>query len=149
VTLRARWVECRYTCEPVGNLHGHGLRVRSLRWSADDMYLHSCGLDGAVYTWSIQKLCRIREVMQKGCQYSCVTAVGDEKDGRVFAVGDDCKIKEFSALELAVSKELDAGVEVSSARCVAVLRDCGAEIRLPLSKPRRKRRRRSTHRAHG
>ena len=101
-----------YTCEPVGNLHGHGLRVRSLQWSADDLFLHSCGLDGAVYTWSVKELKRIRETMQKGCQYSCVTAVGDEKDGRIFAVGDDCKIKEYVD-PLTISKEMDAGVEIT------------------------------------
>lgn len=88
------------------------MESRLLQWSADDLFLHSCGLDGAVYTWSVKELKRIREAMQKGCQYSCVTAVGDEKDGRIFAVGDDCKIKEYVD-PLTISKELDTGVEIT------------------------------------
>ena len=39
--------------------------MRCLAWSADDQYLTSAGMDGAVYEWSIKEMKRNREHVLK------------------------------------------------------------------------------------
>uniref|UniRef100_A0A061RT72 Wd repeat-containing protein 65-like n=2 Tax=Tetraselmis sp. GSL018 TaxID=582737 RepID=A0A061RT72_9CHLO len=95
-----------YTCENVGNLRGHNGKVRSVAWSADDRFIVSAGLDGAVYEWDVLSFKRVRENVLKGCNYSCVTCSADQR--QVFACGSDKKLKEIE--EGQVTKELDTDV---------------------------------------
>ena len=83
-----------YSMENIGNLKGHNGKVRSLCWSADDMRLVSCGLDGAIYEWSIQTFQRVSENVLKSCSYTCAVLSPDAKT--VFAVGSDKTLKELS-----------------------------------------------------
>ncbi len=82
-----------YTCENIGNLRGHNGKVRSMAWSADDSKMVSCGVDGAVYEWSMKDFKRAGEHVLKACNYSAVTCTPDGKN--MFAVGSDKKIKEI------------------------------------------------------
>ena len=82
-----------YTCENIGNLRGHNGKVRSMCWSADDSKMVSCGVDGAVYEWSMKDFKRAGEHVLKACNYSAVTCTPDGKN--MFAVGSDKKIKEI------------------------------------------------------
>jgi WD40 repeat protein len=82
-----------YTCENIGNLRGHNGKVRSMAWSADDSKMVSCGVDGAVYEWSMKDFKRAGEHVLKECNYSAVTCTPDGKN--MFAVGSDKKIKEI------------------------------------------------------
>jgi WD40 repeat protein len=67
--------------------------VRSISWSADDNFLFTAGIDGAIYEWEVKSLKRTRENVIKGCMYSCVVNVKDCKT--FFAVGSDRKLKEL------------------------------------------------------
>lgn len=87
-----------YTLENVGNLKGHNGKVRSLCWSADDMRLVSCGLDGAIYEWSIQTFQRVAENVLKSCSYTCNVMSPDGKS--VVAVGSDRTLKELSNCQI-------------------------------------------------
>ena len=82
-----------YTCENIGNLRGHNGKVRSMAWSADDSKMVSCGVDGAVYEWSMKDFKRAGEHVLKACNYSAVACTPDGKN--MFAVGSDKKIKEI------------------------------------------------------
>ncbi|CAK9865196.1 unnamed protein product [Sphagnum jensenii] len=82
-----------YTCNNLGNLRAHSGKVRSISWSADDNFLFTAGIDGAIYEWEVKSLKRTRENVIKGCMYSCVVNVKDCKT--FFAVGSDRKLKEL------------------------------------------------------
>uniref|UniRef100_A0A7S0QB36 Cilia- and flagella-associated protein 57 n=1 Tax=Cryptomonas curvata TaxID=233186 RepID=A0A7S0QB36_9CRYP len=94
-----------YTCDNIANLRGHNGKVRSVCWSADDSRVVTCGMDGAVYEWSVRDAKRIGDYVLKSCNYTCaVSAV----EGRgTYAVGSDRKLKEI--VDSNVVKELDAG----------------------------------------
>ena len=81
-----------FTCANVGNLRGHGGKVRSVSWTEDDAAIVSAGADGAVYEWRVKDLARCKENVQKGCEYQCAVA-GFE--GHAFAAGSDGAIREF------------------------------------------------------
>ncbi|KAL5255192.1 hypothetical protein ACHWQZ_G014581 [Mnemiopsis leidyi] len=83
-----------YTFENVGNLKGHNGKVRSIVWSQDDSKIISCGVDGAVYEWSVYTSKREGESVLKTCSYTCA-AVSPE-GGTTFAVGSDKTLKEIS-----------------------------------------------------
>ncbi|KAJ1618791.1 quinon protein alcohol dehydrogenase-like superfamily, partial [Pavlovales sp. CCMP2436] len=61
-----------YTLEPIGTLKGHAGPVRSLGWSADDLAIVTCGVDGAVYEWAVDGLQRVEDHVLKSCQYNAV-----------------------------------------------------------------------------
>jgi WD40 repeat protein len=87
-----------FTMENVGNLKGHNGKVRSLCWSADDMRLVSCGLDGAIYEWSVQTFQRVSENVLKSCSYTC--AVLSPTSNTVYAVGSDKTLKELNNCQI-------------------------------------------------
>lgn len=135
-----------YTMENVGNMKGHNGKVRSLCWSHDDMRLVSCGLDGAIYEWSIQTFQRISENVLKSCSYTCNVMSADGKT--VFAVGSDRTLKELNNCQIVhdVSSANKANpsevvltqvVVSNSGRAVIVSTAQGAlrSMRLPLTNP--------------
>ena len=83
-----------YTFENVGNLKGHNGKVRSIVWSQDDSKIISCGVDGAVYEWSVYTSKRDGESVLKTCSYTCAAVSPD--GGTTFAVGSDKTLKEIS-----------------------------------------------------
>eukprot|EP00762_Andalucia_godoyi_P001507 ANDGO_00191.mRNA.1 hypothetical protein len=72
-----------YTSEQLGFLRGHNGKVRSLVWGKDDSRLFSCGVDGAVYEWSVKDLRRDGENVVKTCQYFAVGSCGLTADQAV------------------------------------------------------------------
>lgn len=99
-----------YTCENVGNLRGHGGKVRSVSWSADDAKIVSAGTDGAVYEWKLSDFQREKENVIKGCTYNCVVAAPD--DERFFAVGSDGTLREFDETSQ-IAREFDTGLKLT------------------------------------
>ena len=96
-----------FTCANVGNLRGHGGKVRSVSWTEDDAAIVSAGADGAVYEWRVKDLARCKENVQKGCEYQCAVA-GFE--GHAFAAGSDGAIREFDEpFEVAREFQEEAG----------------------------------------
>lgn len=93
--------------ENLVNLKGHSGRVRSLTWMADDTRLVSCGIDGAIYSWSITDLMepnqngyrRDGETITKACTYTSVVALPD--GSAVYAVGTDKMFKELRDNQIA------------------------------------------------
>jgi len=79
--------------ENIGNLKGHNGKVRSIRWSADDNKLVSCGMDGAIYEWNMFTYKRDGEFILKSCSYTCVSLSPDCRT--IYAVGSDKTIKEI------------------------------------------------------
>ena len=101
-----------YTAENVGNFRGHGGRVRSVFWSADDAKITSCGVDGAVYEWTPKEFQRQKEHVKKGTEYGCV--VGSTDGENAYAVGADAVTK-TNALRVfddthQLVREMDTGV---------------------------------------
>lgn len=95
-----------YTCDSVAVFRGHTGNVRSLYWSLDDSAIISAGVDGAVYERRLDTpQQRTQEYVQKGCKFTSALCT---EDRRIYAVGDDCILKEIS--ERNVQKTLDAGV---------------------------------------
>mmetsp|Transcript_155 Transcript_155/g.483 ORF Transcript_155/g.483 Transcript_155/m.483 type:complete len:1201 (-) Transcript_155:691-4293(-) len=95
-----------YTCELIGNLRGHNGKVRSLCWTQDDSKIVSCGMDGAVYEWSLENTKRGHESVLKSCNYTSAVCSPDGKF--TFAVGSDKKLKEISDSQ--ITKDHDAGL---------------------------------------
>jgi len=83
-----------YTFDNVGNLKGHNGKVRSIVWSQDDSKIISCGVDGAVYEWSVYTSKREGESVLKTCSYTCAAVSPD--GSTTFAVGSDKTLKEIS-----------------------------------------------------
>ena len=83
-----------YTFDNVGNLKGHNGKVRSIVWSQDDGKIISCGVDGAVYEWSVYTSKREGESVLKTCSYTCAAVSPD--GSTTFAVGSDKTLKEIS-----------------------------------------------------
>ena len=80
-----------YTFDSLGSLRGHSGKVKSICWSPDDSRIITCGLDGAIYEWTIKDLKRISENVQKTCLYTCAIC---SEDGRaIYASGSDKKLK--------------------------------------------------------
>ncbi|XP_063616617.1 cilia- and flagella-associated protein 57 isoform X2 [Cydia splendana] len=79
----------------VYNLKGHNGIITSLTWSANDLWLVSCGTEGAVYEWSMSTGQRVGEVILKTNQFaSCAV----NSHGKVtYAVGSDGEIKEIGS----------------------------------------------------
>jgi len=102
-----------YNGEKVVDMRGHNSKVKGLNWGADDSTLISCGQDGAVYQWNVEKGTRVGEFVSKGTIYNC--AVGNNE--MVWSVGTDKILKEMelpdysgSSNSLNVVKELETGV---------------------------------------
>ncbi|EDV23339.1 uncharacterized protein TRIADDRAFT_27651 [Trichoplax adhaerens] len=81
------------TFDNVTNLKGHNGKVRSVRWSIDDGSIISCGMDGAVYEWSVFTSKREGESVLKSCSYTDVTVSPEGKV--IYAVGTDHTLKEI------------------------------------------------------
>ena len=101
-----------YTAENVGNFRGHGGRVKSVFWNADDTKIVSCGVDGAVYEWTPKEFQRQKEHVKKGTEYGCV--VGSSDGENAYAVGADAvtktnALREFDDTHQLV-REMDTGV---------------------------------------
>ncbi|XP_029362494.1 cilia- and flagella-associated protein 57 isoform X2 [Echeneis naucrates] len=79
--------------ENILNLKGHNGKVRSIKWSQDDSWLVSCGMDGAVYEWNTQTGKRESENVLKTCSYTGVAYSSDCKT--ILAVGTDLTLKEI------------------------------------------------------
>ncbi|KAF0306764.1 Cilia- and flagella-associated protein 57 [Amphibalanus amphitrite] len=82
------------TFENVGNLKGHGGKIRALRWAPSDNRLVSCGMEGAIYEWDLQLCRRCGENVLRGCNYFSTAVSPDAKT--IYAVGSDKMIKEVS-----------------------------------------------------
>ncbi|XP_037094875.1 cilia- and flagella-associated protein 57-like [Pollicipes pollicipes] len=82
------------TFENVGNLKGHGGKIRALRWAPSDNRLVSCGMEGAIYEWDLQLGRRCGENVLRGCNYFSTAVSPDAKT--IYAVGSDKLIKEVS-----------------------------------------------------
>jgi len=102
-----------YNGEKVVDMRGHNSKVKGLSWGADDSTLISCGQDGAIYQWNVEKGTRVGEFVSKGTMYNC--AVGNSE--MVWSVGTDKILKEMelpdysgSSNSLNVVKELETGV---------------------------------------
>jgi uncharacterized coiled-coil DUF342 family protein len=72
--------------------------VESLHWTTHDSRLISAGKDGAVYQWDVSEggesgMKREGEYVLKGCSYS--QALSNSDGTVVYAVGNDCQIKEI------------------------------------------------------
>lgn len=125
-----------YTCELIGNLRGHNGKVRSLSWSADDskvsvtlmfesccgamtdmFQIVSCGMDGAVYEWTLKDFKRVHESVLKSCNYTSAACTPDGKF--TFACGSDKKLKEIS--ESTINKDFDAGVVLTQVTLFGVI----------------------------
>eukprot|EP00055_Hartaetosiga_balthica_P003769 m.8941 g.8941 ORF g.8941 m.8941 type:complete len:1202 (-) comp3312_c0_seq1:127-3732(-) len=99
-----------WSFQNVGSLKGHSGRIRSITWSHDDTLIVSCGMDGAVYEWSVFDKRRVYEHVQKTCSYTSTCI--DKETGSIYAVGSDktLKVIKNSSLEL----ELPTGMSESS-----------------------------------
>ena len=64
--------------EIVSNLQGHSHKISSLSWSPNDMYLVTCGADGAIYQWDAVKNQRVYEVVKRSRQYT--SAIIDQNE---------------------------------------------------------------------
>lgn len=76
-----------YTLELLGALKGHAGPVRSLAFSADDLAIATCGVDGAVYEWAVDGLMRVDDHVLKGCQYNAVLCAERASSATLVAAG--------------------------------------------------------------
>ncbi|KAJ3047877.1 Cilia- and flagella-associated protein 57, partial [Rhizophlyctis rosea] len=95
-----------WTFDPLGSLKAHNGKIKSLYFTPDDMHLVSCGLDGAMYTWSVRDLKRENEVIVKSTGF--LGAVGERGGRRCFVVGLDRGVKEIT--DSAVTCEMESNV---------------------------------------
>ncbi|XP_060782965.1 cilia- and flagella-associated protein 57 [Neoarius graeffei] len=86
------------TFDNILNLKGHGGKVRSVVWSADDSHLVSCGMDGAVYEWNALNGQRESESVLKSCSYTSLALSPDTRS--ILAVGNDCTLKEIQDCQI-------------------------------------------------
>ncbi|XP_059051011.1 cilia- and flagella-associated protein 57 isoform X2 [Achroia grisella] len=79
----------------VYNLKGHNGRITCLAWSANDLTLVSCGMEGAVYEWSMSTGQRVGEFILKTNQFNAcaVNSIGKS----AYSVGSDGEIKEIGS----------------------------------------------------
>ena len=76
-----------------------------MRWSTDDGSIISCGMDGAVYEWSVFTSKREGESVLKSCSYTDVTVSPEGKV--IYAVGTDHTLKEIS--DSSILRDIHAG----------------------------------------
>jgi WD40 repeat protein len=98
-----------FTAEKVADLKGHNNKVRSLFWLEGGDELLSSGQDGAIYLWDVMGNRRItnREFIKKSVFYTSVVYSG--VNGSIFAVGSDRLLKELSASDFTLLKDIDGG----------------------------------------
>lgn len=99
-----------YTGEKVADLRGHNSKVRSIFWMPSGFQLLSCGLDGAVYLWTLDGAKRTGEFVNKGVMYTSVVNTTNS----VLVVGNDRSLRELSLPELAPSRVHDAGLVLTN-----------------------------------
>jgi WD40 repeat protein len=75
----------------LATLKGHTGRIRAISWSKNDCLLISCGMDGSVYTWDMQKFSRCQDFIQKGIDFFSVSCSPDAR--HVYTLGSDKSIK--------------------------------------------------------
>lgn len=82
-----------YSLQQLMTYTGHISTITCIRWKKDDSELYSCGIDGAVYVWSISQRRRLDEFSHvvKTCRYSCLSIGSHSRV--ITAVGSDCKIR--------------------------------------------------------
>jgi cilia- and flagella-associated protein 57 len=95
-----------YTGEKVADLRGHNGKVRAVHWMPSGSHLLSCGVDGAIYLWSMDGSKRIGEFVQKGIMYTAVVNTTNS----ILVVGNDRSLRELTLPDLAPSKLHDAGL---------------------------------------
>jgi WD40 repeat protein len=95
-----------YTGEKVADLRGHNSKVKAIHWMPSGCHLLSCGLDGAIYLWSLDGGKRIGEFVQKGTMYTSIVNTANS----ILVVGSDRSLRELSYPDLAPTKLHDAGL---------------------------------------
>ncbi|KAJ8986164.1 hypothetical protein NQ317_005638 [Molorchus minor] len=74
-------------------LKGHSGKITGMSWSYDDRTLATCGTEGTVYGWKVQKAARINETILKSTQF---TGVAINREGKnMFCVGTDGHLREL------------------------------------------------------
>lgn len=86
-----------FTFDVLQTLIGHNGLILSLSWCADDFYLVSAGIDGAIYQWDINTGKRTNEVVQKGIQYRGVVTM---QNNNIFAITNSGALREICKSEV-------------------------------------------------
>jgi hypothetical protein len=76
--------------------------LSSIDRSDDDLRLITAGGDGAVYVWDVESGKMLYEHTTKGCNHSCVAAMGD--GNTVFVIGETMERNPFSELHMPSGK---------------------------------------------
>lgn len=58
-------------------MQGHNGTILSMSWSMDDNLLVSSGSEGAIYQWSVTKMKRVDESVEKGTEFRSVALTRD------------------------------------------------------------------------
>lgn len=81
-----------YDFQCTTQLNGHTVLIRSISWSANDLFITSADLNGIVYRWQVEGQKREDiDDSRKNVSYSCVRS--DDASGMVAAIGT-CRIAE-------------------------------------------------------
>jgi WD40 repeat protein len=86
-----------YDFQCTAQLGGHMVLIRSLCWSANDLYITSADLNGVMYRWQIEK--QTREELDEGrknVSHTCVRV--DDTTGLVASIGT-CRVAEAGMAE--------------------------------------------------
>ena len=73
-----------------------------MQWSYNDLILYSSSIDGAIYTWDIEKGSRISDVVLQDTIVKGLAALSDDRlvcigaDGRIIEIRND-KVGPFDA----------------------------------------------------
>ncbi|EGR34794.1 WD repeat protein [Ichthyophthirius multifiliis] len=114
-----------YTGEgpPHLTLKGHTGRVKSIAWSSDDTKIASCGLDGMIYAWNLDKdayyllngVPKLIEIHYKGVNFYSISITNDNK--QIIACGSDKKIHLIQMNQNLIIEKVekkDVGININS-----------------------------------
>lgn len=59
------------------SLQGHNGKILGMSWSIDDTILVSSGSEGAIYEWSVTKMFRVSESVEKGTEFRSIALTRD------------------------------------------------------------------------
>ncbi|XP_065209372.1 cilia- and flagella-associated protein 57 isoform X2 [Planococcus citri] len=105
------------------SFQGHYQQITSLKWSYNDLVLHTSSTNGAVYQWSIEKNTRISDVVMQEVEIKGLIALDDKK---TVCIANDGSIREITDVKLTLntnlnhenSTTLDAITFIPSANCL-------------------------------
>ena len=99
-----------YTGENVNSwaIRGHTARIKNIKWSRDDRYIVSCGLDGQVNCWRIQDdITKMHYIHNKYLQLSSVVLANDLT---MYAASNDNTLREIKINQEENKIELNANI---------------------------------------